>query len=438
MYSVAINTQTPPIRFLLNYKEILEKYGFTELPLDISQLTENEDYYITVGGVSRMMISLAKEANFSKVRWVSLGPGYPPSIKMLDFEVHFVDMDPKRLVKYTNFKEGIYNECHRLNKYDIKPEEYAAYAEYNWKSTEKLLEFLSDTDIYFINDFQQLLVGGLIGPSAPAVLWFHIPFVPENLSRKVREFIIRSFEGFDEIIVSTKRDLEGLVRAGVKVKAKQIYPFIDPNSYYRPNKSEVEQVSQKFGIKDDDTVILLVGRMDPIKSQDVAIKAIKNVNAKLVLVGDGSFTSKALGHDKASNWVRRLLSLSDELKVRDKVVITGYVSDKELGSLFSRADVVLLSSNIEGFGLTVCEGWVYNKAVVVSSGAGASELVIDGVNGYVFKSGDHEDLVDKLNKAMKERDKLAEGSQTGLRLCTAQSAWPRVKEAFEDAMKEYK
>lgn len=184
MYSVSINTQTPPIRFAINYRELLEKYGSIELPIDLSQLSENEDYYITVGGVSRMMIGLSREANFKKVRWVSLGPGCPPSVNMLGMEVHFVDLEPNKLVKYTNFKEGIYKECHGLGKYEVVPEEYVAYAEYNWKSTEKLLEFLNDTDIYFINDFQQLLVGGTIGPSAPAILWFHIPFVSEKLSKK--------------------------------------------------------------------------------------------------------------------------------------------------------------------------------------------------------------------------------------------------------------
>lgn len=178
--------------------------------------------------------------------------------------------------------------------------------------------------------------------------------------------------------------------------------------------------------------------MDPIKSQDVAIKAMSKVDAKLVLVGDGSFTSKSLGHDKASTWVRNLIKIADELKVRDKIVITGYVTDQELASLYTRADVVLLSSNIECFGLTVCEGWLYKKAVVVSSGAGSSELIINGVNGYVFKSGDHDDLSEKLKKARKEKDKLAENGQNTLKVCTVEYAWPKVKEAFEDAIKEYR
>lgn len=74
MFSAAINTQTPPIRFRYTYRDLVEKYGYLSLPIDVSTL-DPSDYYVSVGGVSKMMLAISK--NFSKVRWVSLGPGYP-------------------------------------------------------------------------------------------------------------------------------------------------------------------------------------------------------------------------------------------------------------------------------------------------------------------------------------------------------------------------
>ncbi|AOL16386.1 glycosyl transferase [Sulfolobus sp. A20] len=436
MSSIAINTQTPPIRFTITYRDILEKYGYLDLPIDLSMLS-NEDYHVSVGGVAKMMLALINTRNFSRVRWVSLGPGYPPSVRMQDIDVHFVDLEPKSLANYTKFKEAIYNESHGLGRYEIVGEEYIAYANYNWLSAQKLLEFYKDTDIYFINDFQQLLVGGIIGPSAPAVLWYHIPFVPENLSKRMREFLIKSFEGFDLVIVSTKRDLEGLVRAGVKVKVKQIYPFIDPSAYLKVSENKVKEVQDKYGIKDDDKVVLVVARMDPMKSQDIAIEAIKDVNAKLVLAGDGSFTSKTLGHDKGSIWVNKLRNLAKDLRVEDKVIFTGYVPDEDLFALYQRADVVLLPSRIEGFGLAVCEGWIYGKPAVVSNGAGVSELIIEGGNGYVFKSGNISELAEKLKLALKDEKVGSLGAET-VKKCSVVNAVNDLKEAFEIASEEYK
>ncbi|MEM3912197.1 MAG: glycosyltransferase family 4 protein [Saccharolobus sp.] len=434
MFNVTLNTQTPPIRFTLTYKDLLEKYSYLDLPIDLNMLS-SEDYHISVGGVAKMMLGLI--GSFNKTRWVSLGPGYPPSVKTQQIELHFVDLDPKSLAKYTRFKEGIYNESHGLSKYNIVGEEYIAYANYNWLSAQKLLEFYNDTDVFFINDFQQLLVGGIIGPSAPAVLWYHIPFVPEILSKRLRDFLVKSFESFDLIISSTKRDLEGLIRAGAKVKVKQIYPFIDPSSYKKVGREKIQEVEDKYGIKSDDKVVLVVARMDPIKSQDLAIKAIKNVDAKLVLAGDGSFTSKTLGFDKGSLWASKLKNLAKDLKIEDKVIFTGYVPDEDLFALYERANVVLLPSRIEGFGLTVCEGWLYSKPAVVSSGAGVSELIIEGGNGFVFKSDNVDELVEKLKLALKDEKVGSLGLETSKK-CSVSTAISEVKAAFESAMEEYK
>ena len=437
MFSVAINTQTPPIRFRQTYRDLVEKYGYLELPIDLSTI-DPSDYYISVGGVAKMMMAIIDR--FSKVRWVSLGPGYPPAVTYNGKEFYFVDVQPETLKGYTEFKEGIYNESHGLTKYEIQPFHYISYADYNWLSAKKLLEFYKDTDVYFINDFQQLLVGGIIGPSAPAVLWYHIPFVPEMLSRRVKDFIVKSFEGFDYVIVSTKRDLEGLLRAGARVKVKQIYPYIDTSWYKRVGRNEVEAVREKYGIKPDDKVVTVVARMDPMKSQDIAIMALKEVktpNVKLLLVGNGSFTSGALGTGKANVWARKLKALAQDLGVQDKVIFTGHVSDEELFAIYEATDVVVLPSRIEGFGLVVCEGWVYGKPAVVSSGAGVSELIIEGANGFTFKSGNYEELAQKIDIALKEPDKYGLLGKETVKKCDVNTAFEQIKDVFIEAMKDY-
>jgi len=437
MVSVAINTQTPPIRFRQTYRDLVEKYGYLELPIDLSTI-DSSDYYISVGGVAKMMMAILNK--FSKARWVSLGPGYPPEVIYNRKEFYFIDVQPETLKGYTEFKEGIYNESHGLTKYEIQPFHYISYADYNWLSAKKLLQFYKDTDIYFINDFQQLLVGGIIGPSAPAVLWYHIPFIPEILSRKIRDFIVKSFEGFDYVIVSTKRDLEGLLRAGARTKVKQIYPYIDTSLYKKPGKGEVEKVRDKYGLKPDDKVITVVARMDPMKSQDVVITAMKEVktpNVKLLLVGNGSFTSGALGTGKASSWVRKLKALAQNLGVYDKVVFTGHVDDEELFTIYATSDVIVLPSRIEGFGLVVCEGWVYGKPAIVSSGAGVSELIIDGANGYIFRSGDHQELAQKIDIVLKDPDKYGLMGKETVKKCDVNFAFEQIKDVFVEAMKDY-
>ena len=88
--------------------------------------------------------------------------------------------------------------------------------------------------------------------------------------------------------------------------------------------------------------------------------------------------------------------LANKLGVRHKIVFTRYLLGEELRAAYTRADVVVLPSVLEGFGLTVLEGWMHKKPVVVSSGAGVSELITDGENGRLFPSNDYEELASKI------------------------------------------
>jgi glycosyltransferase involved in cell wall biosynthesis len=436
MLRITLNSQTPPVRFNITYQQMIEKYGELELPVDVSRL-DQWDYQTTVGGVSRMMSQLSAFLGISPT-WVSLGPGYPPSARIGGITVKYVDLEPRDLAGFTSFKEGIYAESHGLSRYEFDPREYISYTVYNWESAKSLLDELDSTDVYLVNDFQQLLVGGMIGPSAPAVLWYHIPLVPRLLSSRNAQFLRRSMEGFDATVLSTRRDLEGLVALGASATVKQVYPFIDPDSLRAAPRSLADSVLERLGVGPDERVILLVARMDPMKSQDVAIRAMAGVDAKLVLVGDGSFTSSALGHGKAGEWASRLLSLARELGVESKVKFAGYVGDDELSALYARSDAVALTSNLEGFGLTVCEAWRFGKPVAVSRGAGVSEIVIDGVNGYLFEPGNPESLASALNRALSSGPEVGEaGRATMEQRCSLRSNVPMLVEIMEDAYSKY-
>jgi len=437
MISITVNTQTPPVKFNLTFQQLIEKYGELAIPLDTNLLNQ-EDVQATVGGVSRMIVQFSSHLGLNP-SWVSLGPGYPSQAVYKGIRISFVDLDPTDLARFTRFKEGIYSESHSLKQYRFNPKDYIGYTIYNWNSARALMEEFDRTDVFFINDFQQLLVGGMIGPSAPAVLWYHIPLAPESMSDEVRGFVRRSMDGFDIVMLSTKRDLEGLIRLGSRVKAKQIYPFIDPNFYKNSNGATASKVLERLGLKKDDKKVLLVGRMDPIKSQDIAISAMKGIDAKLVLVGDGSFTSTSLGHDKASTWVKALRELARREGVEGRVVFAGYMPDDELMSMYQECDVLVLPSRAEGFGLSVCEGWRYMKPVVVSRGAGISELILDGLNGFAFEAGNVIQLHECINKALSAKKEVGEmGYATMNQWCSLKSNSESIREVMEDAYYSYR
>lgn len=448
---ICVNSQTPIVRFKLSYNDLLEKYGELPDPLDIQSLEEGIDYEFTPGGVTNMLYpsvkTMMEEGFLEKVVWVSLGVNYPPRLSMGNLTISHVEVDERVLRNYTGFKEGLWSEIHGSGRSKFTQEEFNAYATYNWQNSTKMFEYMRDVDLFYIQDFQLLMTGTAIGPAAPAILRWHIPFVPEKMGTFARRIVVKGMESFDAVVVSTRRDLEGLIKSDYRGRAYQLYPYVDPREWTDPpSSSEFDKFKEKVGLKADEKLVVIVARMDRIKSQDIGIrafaKAAKKEKLRLVLIGNGSFSSSSrggLGFRKGGAWRTELEGLVKELKLEDKVTFLGHSSKDELKAAYSLASVVLLTSTLEGFGMTVLEGWVNKKPVVVSSGTGVSELVINGSNGYVFPAGDFDTASEMLLSAVGEgSEKLGENGYESAKQCYLSAGVEIEKKIFEEVGKEFK
>lgn len=446
---ICVNSQTPFIRFKLSYSELVEKYGPLPDPVNIAMFEEGVDYEYSPGGVTAMVYPLLKsligEGYVSEAYWVSLGVDYPTHVRADRVLISHVELEDRFRRGYASFKERLWAEIHGLGDHALPIDEYKAYVHYNAISAQKLLEYAGQVDVFETEDFQQLLVGQLIGPSAPAILRWHVPFVPEHFEGLLQRFVLKAMESFDAVVVSTRRDLEGLIRSSYHGRAYQVYPFVDPSEWSAPPESAKQEFLDLVGHKGDEKLLVLVARMDRIKSQDVAIRALsrlrRQAKLRLVLIGDGSFTSSGRGglaHGKAQGWRAELQALAEKLGVADRVVFAGYLPKRLVEAAYSCADAVLLTSKIEGFGITVLEGWLYRKPVVVSSGAGASELVVDGSNGYVFPAGQDEKLAEKIVEALRsDSERLGENGYETCRRCHLKAAAQNMKSIYEQVSALY-
>jgi glycosyltransferase involved in cell wall biosynthesis len=422
--NLCINSQTPLFRFKLEYTELLEKYGELPDPLPVNMLVRGEDYEINPGGVPKivypMINRMIKENLVKNADWVSLNPTGPERVMVGKILIHNVSPAPDELRAYARMKERIWEEVHDLKRHEVGPKEFAAYARYNWICASKMLD-LMPIDLFYVHDFQQLQLGGMLGLAAPTIFRWHIPLTLERADPYIRNFLIRCMEAFDAVIVSCRRDLQGLIRAGYRGRAYQVHPPVDQKKWTKPSRNLMRKFCSTFGIKSDDKVVLVVARMDRMKGQDLVIKAVGKLvrefpDLKLLLVGDGSFSGSAVGglaHPKATTWAGELQGLVRKLGLTKNVIFTGYLRDEFIKAAYARSDVVVLPSRKEGFGLVIGEAWVYKKPVIVSKGAGIAELLIDGVNGYTFKSADVKSLTKKLRTVLRDTKKAATLGERG-------------------------
>lgn len=436
---LAINSQTPPVRPL----EGRQANGGT--------WRLGHDYLPQLGGVVPMTRALLAEGARSWIArnptWVALGaPGIPGRLTTDEgYTVETVDLPDEDRARYGRFKEAIWRSFHGPRGFAPSFADYPAFVTYSYRSTLKLLPHTVDHDLFFINDFQQVLVGGLIGSAAPALLRWHIPIDFRGYPEPVRRFFLNAMQGFDGIVVSTRAGLEELIHAGFQGRAFQSYPYLDPAEHRRVAPGALRRFQERFGLGDG-PVILCVSRMDPVKRQDYLLDAVQRLrrrfrDVKAVLVGGGSFSTQGgLGVVKADVWLERLRDEVRRRRLERNVVFTGTLPAEELRAAYASADAFVHPAPWEGFGLVVVEAWTHHLPVVVSSGAGSAELVSPGVNGFVVPPGRPEAIADRLAELLAHPEPArrmgAEGAQTA-RQCHVDRTAPRLREIFDRTIEIY-
>lgn len=118
---------------------------------------------------------------------------------------------------------------------------------------------------------------------------------------------------------------------------------------------------------------LVVGRLEPVKRIDLAIRALARVPSpsRLIIVGDGSQRHE-------------LERLAADTGVRDRVTFAGSVADAELVRLYADARAVVYAPFDEDFGYVTLEAFLSAKPVITAHDSGGTlEFVTDGENGVV-------------------------------------------------------
>jgi glycosyltransferase involved in cell wall biosynthesis len=127
---------------------------------------------------------------------------------------------------------------------------------------------------------------------------------------------------------------------------------------------------------------LFVGRFIERKGIDVLLAAFRHVDSgELWLAGDGPLRS----------------FVEEEAKGDARIRFLGYADEASLPELYGQADVLVVPSLFEAWGLVVHEGLAFGLPVIATDQvAAADDLVNSGVNGYVVPAGSHEALAEAM------------------------------------------
>jgi len=134
--------------------------------------------------------------------------------------------------------------------------------------------------------------------------------------------------------------------------------------------------------------LLAVGRLHPVKDHAFLIRACRQIKDRGM-----KFACAIAGDGTEQNRLQRLIQ---ELDLETEVRLLGHVAHDNLDRLYQQADLIVLTSQSEGIPLVLMEAMARGKPVLAPAITGIPELVIDGKNGFLYRSGSSEDFVERV------------------------------------------
>ncbi len=193
--------------------------------------------------------------------------------------------------------------------------------------------------------------------------------------------------------------------------------FIDPK-VYRPGKEPCHRATLA---PDGEKIVMHVSNFRPVKRVQDVIKTfariIGEVPSRLVFVGDGPERP-------------RVQALAEEMGISEHVVFLG--KHASVDELLSCADLFLLPSESESFGLAALEAMACGTPVVASRVGGLPEVIGDGVGGYLLEVGDVQGMAEAGIRILKDDDLWARLAEDGRAHAIGAFAADRVVPKYEE------
>jgi D-inositol-3-phosphate glycosyltransferase len=216
----------------------------------------------------------------------------------------------------------------------------------------------------------------------------------------------------DVILANSRAEADQLVSYyGADASRVQIVPPGVDHALFSPGVKAGARAALGLG---DDPVLLFVGRIQPLKGVDVAVRALhelRDPTATLLVVGGAS------GLEGEAE-VRRVKQLVHELDLADRVRFLRPQPHHELSTYYRAADVCLVPSRSESFGLVALEAAACGTPVVAAAVGGLRTLVEHGATGYLVEQRDPAQYAAHVRSILSSPDIAAELSRNASRLAS--------------------
>lgn len=289
-------------------------------------------------------------------------------------------------------------------------------------------------DVDMVNAHRGVPLGALsayiytIFKKKPLILSVHGPYLPNE-----------SYQGYSVLKKITMLLFKKIFYKRILTKARVITALsdqcVDEDEYLPRFRSKIEIIPNGLHIEEynveyskeecrklldlplNEPIILYLSSLVSRKGPQILIESAPNIlkchpNAKFIFIGDGMIKNE-------------LAELADTLGAKDHVNFMGFVDDIKKRNFYKSADVFCLPSFVEGYPMVLLEAAAYGLPSVVSDITPHRAIIRDKENGLIFKTGNPEDLSNKINLLLLDEELRSRLGQNALIIVQDQT-WDNV------------
>jgi glycosyltransferase involved in cell wall biosynthesis len=224
---------------------------------------------------------------------------------------------------------------------------------------------------------------------------------PGSMKSFIRTFFLRwVYKHADKALYVGKANYDYFIKMGFKKEQLFFAPHAIDNQRFSSNDSQ--NVRQLLGIDPGQIVFLFAGKLEEKKNPALLIEAFRLLNhpkAILLIVGNGPMETE----------IKSIISMLP-INIRSRIFQKEFVNQKDMPAVYSSSDVFILPSQGPGetWGLSVNEAMASGLAIIVSDKCGCSkDLVVEGENGFVFKSQHVISLMESMREIIHSKNLIA-------------------------------
>jgi len=203
----------------------------------------------------------------------------------------------------------------------------------------------------------------------------------------------------DVVIVPSTGGVQLMRRIGIPDDRIVLTPYVVDNNWWLEQASRTDPTLTRslWDIPCDAPVVLFCAKLQPWKRPQDALHAFAQADIPesfLIFAGEGPLR-------------KTLQEEAQALGIAERVRFLGFVNQSRLPAVYRAADILVLPSEYEPFGVVVNEAMLCGRPVIVSDRVGARyDLVREGETGFVYPCGDVKALARILREVLPDRERL--------------------------------